>query len=464
MGKRAARRGARRGGGKRRRSVLIGVVAVALAGGAVTGWALVSSSASEPEPEAGTYRLVNASDGMCLTASSSDTQPAAAACDGAAAQQWQLAESGGGFTVKAVAGGRCAGVESTSTSAGKAVRQQTCGKGPSQVWKPRPAGKAYDLVNAASGQCLNVRGGLAQQNPCDQASRKSWKLMAVTGSSPSSTKAPSSPSPATRSATSSSASPSKSKAASKSKNPKASDPSSRTPSTSTALGAWPTATAGRTVSATIEVSGSYDGGLRRYSGSGALGSDGQDEDQGPLFELADGAVLQNVILGSPAADGVHCLGSCTLRNVWWEDVGEDAATFKGTSASARYLVVGGGARNADDKVLQHNGAGTLTIKNFQVENFGKLYRSCGNCETQYERHVVVSNVRVTGPGKALVGVNVNYGDTATLSGITFVGGSAKEISVCRRFQGNDTGDEPTTVGSGPDGTHCRYTPSDITYG
>ncbi|WP_443068393.1 pectate lyase [Streptomyces sp. NBC_01352] len=217
------------------------------------------------------------------------------------------------------------------------------------------------------------------------------------------------------------------------------------------------------MTATIQVSGSYDGGLRRYYGSGALGGDGQDEDQDPVFELADGAVLKNVVLGAPAADGVHCLGSCTLQNVWWQDVGEDAATFKGTSASARYLVVGGGARKADDKVFQHNGAGTLTIRNFQVAEFGKLYRSCGNCDTQYERHVVIDNVRVTSPGKVLAGVNANYGDTATLSGVTIVGDSGRDITVCERFQGNTSGAEPDKIGSGPDGTYCRYSASGITY-
>jgi hypothetical protein len=211
------------------------------------------------------------------------------------------------------------------------------------------------------------------------------------------------------------------------------------------------------------VSGTYDGGLRRFYGSGDLGSSGQDEDQGPIFELADGATLKNVVLGAPAADGVHCLGSCTLQNVWWEDVGEDAATFKGKSSSATYLVVGGGARKADDKVLQHNGAGTLTIKNFQVEDFGKLYRSCGNCSTQYQRHVVISNVKVTSPGGVVVGINANYGDTAILSGVTIVGDSGKEITVCERFKGNNSGDEPTGLGSGPDGTHCRYSASGVTY-
>jgi hypothetical protein len=211
------------------------------------------------------------------------------------------------------------------------------------------------------------------------------------------------------------------------------------------------------------VSGTYDGGLKRFYGSGDLGSDSQSEDQGPIFELADGATLKNVILGDPAADGVHCLGSCTIQNVWWEDVGEDAATFKGKSASATYLVDGGGAMKADDKVFQHNGAGTLTIRNFQVEDFGKLYRSCGNCKTQYTRHVVISNVVATSPGKVLAGINSNYGDTAKISGVTIVGDTKKKIVVCERFQGNNTGAEPPELGSGPDSTNCLYSTSAITY-
>ncbi len=50
-----------------------------------------------------------------------------------------------------------------------------------------------------------------------------------------------------------------------------------------------------------------------------------------------------MIIGAPAADGVHCKGSCTLQNVWWEEVGEDAATVRGSSSSNVYTVSGGGA-------------------------------------------------------------------------------------------------------------------------
>ncbi|QXE33264.1 pectate lyase [Streptomyces sp. GMY02] len=130
--------------------------------------------------------------------------------------------------------------------------------------------------------------------------------------------------------------------------------------TAEAAAAWPSPTGTVAVGETIAVSGTYDGKLQRFYGTGDLGDGGQSEGQDPIFKLADGAVLKNVVLGSPAADGVHCSGSCTLQNVWWEDVGEDAASFKGTSSSATYTVTGGGAKSASDKVFQFNGAGKLT--------------------------------------------------------------------------------------------------------
>ncbi|MFI7387682.1 pectate lyase [Streptomyces sp. NPDC049813] len=235
-------------------------------------------------------------------------------------------------------------------------------------------------------------------------------------------------------------------------------------STADAATAWPTATGTRAVGASISVSGTYDGGYQRFYGSGDLGGDGQDEGQDPIFDLKDGATLKNVIIGSPAADGVHCAGSCTLQNVWWEDVGEDAATFKGKSASSVYTVYGGGARKASDKVFQFNGAGKLVVTKFQVSDFGKLVRSCGNCSTQYKnRNIIVNDVDVTAPGKSIVGINSNYGDTAALRAVRIHGDSSKKIKPCVRYQGNSSGDEPTEVGSGPDGTYCRYTASDLTY-
>jgi pectate lyase len=230
-----------------------------------------------------------------------------------------------------------------------------------------------------------------------------------------------------------------------------------------ASAAWPTPTSPQPVPQTIKVSGgSYDGGMKRFYGTGELGSGGQNEDQGPIFELAANSTLRNVILGAPAADGVHCLGTCTLENVWWEDVGEDAATLKGSSSSQTMTINGGGARKASDKVFQHNGPGTMYIRNFQVNDFGKLYRSCGNCSKQYKRSVVIENVTVTTPGKSIAGINTNYGDTARLRNITIVGDSSRKIVVCEKYRGVTSG-EPTKIGSGPDSTNCLYTTSDVTY-
>ncbi|KAH7715986.1 pectate lyase [Aphelenchoides avenae] len=207
----------------------------------------------------------------------------------------------------------------------------------------------------------------------------------------------------------------------------------------------------------------FDGKGVRYTAGFADGS--QDENQDPMFELVDGAVIRNVVLGAPAADGIHCKGSCTIENVWWEDVGEDAATFKG-AAGATYTVTGGGAKNADDKVLQHNGGGTLTIKNFYVENVGKLYRSCGNCENNSKslpRKVVIDGVTAKGPIKSLVGVNYNYGDSATLRNVK-VSGSVKEI--CSYYEGNNNKKEPPVVDSfaaseDGDGKYCVFKKADI---
>jgi hypothetical protein len=222
------------------------------------------------------------------------------------------------------------------------------------------------------------------------------------------------------------------------------------------LPAFPTATGTQNVSSTIKVSGTFDGKLKRYQGS----SGSQSESQPPLFELADGSTIQNVIIGNLGQDGIHCKGTCTLKNVWWEDVGEDAATQKGTITSQVMTIDGGGARAAADKIFQHNGPGTMVIKNFFADNFGKLYRSCGNCSKQYKRTVQISNVIARG-GKTLAGVNQNYGDSATFSNITVVGST--KPAICVRYTGNTTGAEPPKVGSGIAPPWCNYASSDIHY-
>jgi pectate lyase len=125
---------------------------------------------------------------------------------------------------------------------------------------------------------------------------------------------------------------------------------------------------------------------------------------------------------------------------------------------------GGGANHASDKIFQHDGAGTMIIKNFCAEDFGKLYRSCGNCSLQYARHLQMQNVMVvpSGATNAVTGMNANYGDTATFSAIT-VKARSGTLGICDRYTGNNTGAEPPKIGSGADGTVCKFAASDITW-
>jgi hypothetical protein len=200
--------------------------------------------------------------------------------------------------------------------------------------------------------------------------------------------------------------------------------------------------------------------MKRFTGSGPLGGSGQNEGQPPMFQVANGGTLTNVIIGAPAADGVHCSGTCTLKNVWWEDVGEDAATLNGSSSSQVMTIDTGGAKAASDKVFQHDGPGTMIIRNFCVQDFGKLYRSCGNCNQQYTRHVEMDNIMAVPKLGPLAGVNTNYNDTAKFTRILI---KASSGTICERYTGNNTGAEPVKTGNGADGTYCIYSASDITY-
>lgn len=148
-----------------------------------------------------------------------------------------------------------------------------------------------------------------------------------------------------------------------------------TKSSRQASSTFPTAAGESTLSKPMEVT-DFDGGMVRF-GRGVPCTSGEGGGKDAVFNVADGGSLSNVIIGADQIEGVHCAGACTITNVWWEAVCEDALTFKGNGDA---IVSGGGAKGANDKVVQHNGLGTVSISNFYVEDFGKLYRSCGNCE------------------------------------------------------------------------------------
>ncbi|KAG8780008.1 hypothetical protein FRC12_023567 [Ceratobasidium sp. 428] len=197
------------------------------------------------------------------------------------------------------------------------------------------------------------------------------------------------------------------------------------------------------------------GNVRFDRGKGACTGQKEGGDEDAVFILQSGATLKNVVIGANQAEGVHCLGPCNLYNVWFEDVCEDAITIKQTSGTSN--IVGGGAKGASDKVVQHNGGAcasrSVVIDSYCVQDFGKLYRSCGNCSTQYKRTVTISNV-IAKNGKLLAGVNSNYGDLATIKTSTNSYSSVK--SICDTFQGNNKGDEPPKLTSNKLNANCQF--------
>ena len=114
---------------------------------------------------------------------------------------------------------------------------------------------------------------------------------------------------------------------------------------------WPTVSKTVTLSApiTVKAGQTYDG-FKEYSnkwvrferGKSGLGDctsvEGGKADA--CFLLYKGATLKNVVLGAKSIEHVHCEeDGCTVENVYWEDVCEDALTFEnGSSTSAKYYV------------------------------------------------------------------------------------------------------------------------------
>ncbi|KAL1859042.1 hypothetical protein Daus18300_009680 [Diaporthe australafricana] len=173
-------------------------------------------------------------------------------------------------------------------------------------------------------------------------------------------------------------------------------------------------------------------------GSGACGGQGEGGEADTVFVLEDGATLRNVIIGADQAEGIYCKGACTLEYVWFEDVCEDAISIKGDGDAN---IIGGGAYGAADKVIQHNGCGSVNIVNFYAEDYGKVYRSCGNCKGNCARTVHMEGTTAHNGGE-LMGINTNYGDKATYSNNCYDSG----VTECQAYTGCDktNGDcEPT---------------------
>ncbi|KAJ8090034.1 hypothetical protein PM082_018613 [Marasmius tenuissimus] len=183
------------------------------------------------------------------------------------------------------------------------------------------------------------------------------------------------------------------------------------------------------LSKAMSITGTFDGGNVRFDrGSGACKEQTEGGESDAVFILQSGATLQ-----------------------WKEHVCEDAATIKQTNGQSN--IIGGGAKKAADKVIQHNGAGTVKIDSFCVQDFGKLYRSCGNYKTQYKRSALISQIDAKS-GSVLAGINSNYGDIAQFDRNSIKTSSVS--SICDTYQGNNSGSQPKKLTSNQSNAYCKF--------
>ncbi|KAK7224372.1 hypothetical protein V2G26_012375 [Clonostachys chloroleuca] len=206
-------------------------------------------------------------------------------------------------------------------------------------------------------------------------------------------------------------------------------------------GGLPTPTGTKTLSEPYYIGAgeTFDAGWVKYDRGVACGGQSEGGEADTVFVLRDGATLKNVIIGADQGEGVYCLGSCNLEFVWFEDVCEDAISIKGDGTAN---IIGGGAYHASDKVIQHNGCGHVNIVNFYANDYGKVYRSCGNCKGNCARTVHMEGTTAVDGGE-LMGINTNLGDKATYSNNCYPKVQCQAYEGCDKANGDC---EPTKLG------------------
>ncbi|MFJ4143888.1 pectate lyase [Pseudomonas sp. NPDC089734] len=157
-------------------------------------------------------------------------------------------------------------------------------------------------------------------------------------------------------------------------------------STGAAPSAFPVASSNPTVvNETIKVGPGevFDGENQTFTAGPSLGDGGQGEGQKPIFELAEGATLKNVVFGDNAADGVHVRAgnsdAVNVDNVHWTNVGEDALTVKGEGGAdvTNLNITNSSAQGANDKIFQLNADANVKVDGFKANDFGTFMRTNG---------------------------------------------------------------------------------------
>lgn len=97
---------------------------------------------------------------------------------------------------------------------------------------------------------------------------------------------------------------------------------------------------------TIAAGESFDGGMVMFDRGVDCSGQSEGGDSDAVFEIENGGSISNVIIGPNQVEGIHCFGSCTLTNVWWTAVCEDAFTIKEQGDGETTTITGGGAEGA----------------------------------------------------------------------------------------------------------------------
>jgi hypothetical protein len=218
---------------------------------------------------------------------------------------------------------------------------------------------------------------------------------------------------------------------------------------------WPSSNGSKSLGAGMTVAANqvYDGGMAVHEGTLEDCGTGNQDSVEPLIEVANGGTVKNIIMGRRVGDGIHCLGSCTIENVWFPNVCDDAISIMGSGA---VTIRNSGFKNARDKTIQHNGTATVTLDTIYVETAGKLYRSCGEgCSSTTSRTATLSNIVAIGVDQV---AGVSERDTVTLKNICVY----RSFSICSVYKPGTSDESTTGVNGSEEGpsTNCKFTAAD----
>lgn len=204
-----------------------------------------------------------------------------------------------------------------------------------------------------------------------------------------------------------------------------------------------------------------------------LSCNADSESQPAVLTLKNSSIRNVKLSANGGSDGIHCNnGNCTLADVTWNDICEDAATNKSEGGTmtivggTAYNSASGGAGGKPDKIFQHNSKNSWTIVSggfTTTGHNGKLWRSCGNCSSNGgPRKLLAYDVKINGTIDSIAGVNRNFGDFAIIRNLKIKNWGSVNTKICEEFQGVQSGSSSTKYGEYWNTNNCQVATSNVT--